>query len=87
MPVSFAKRYCDIPIGSKNSSFSNSPGVIGSRYSITSWFSLVIVNYLNLLSTSIAPSKANPVAVVHSNAMLPNSIALQRFEPISWRNA
>ena len=87
-PISFARRYWEMPIGSKNSSFKSSPGVTGSRKSDISLHPLaMVVNYLHMLSIPILPLKNDSELVIDSNAVPTLKIALQRFETISWRNA
>jgi hypothetical protein len=45
----------------------------------------MIVYDLNLFSAVIAPHKADAPLIVDSDRVLPQAIALKRFEPIAWR--
>jgi hypothetical protein len=47
---------------------------------------LVIIDNLNVLSGSIFPSKADALLVVEPDAMLTNTPANQRFQPVSSGN-
>jgi hypothetical protein len=57
-----------------------SPGWIGAILS-------VVVNDLHLLWSSVRPHEADPPLVVDPDAVLSDSIALERFESVSGRNA
>jgi hypothetical protein len=46
----------------------------------------MIVNDLDLLSPAFAPTKAHPPLIIDSNAELPSSITLERFQPIARWN-
>jgi hypothetical protein len=44
----------------------------------------VIVGYLNVVSISASPEEANPPLIVNPYAVLPFSVAVQRFQSVSW---
>ena len=46
----------------------------------------MIVNDLHLLWSSVRPREADPPLVVDSDAVLTDSTALERFEPVAWWN-
>jgi hypothetical protein len=48
--------------------------------------SLVVVGDFNVVRMLIAPCEADPILIVDSDAVLPITVALQRFEPIPWQN-
>src|SRR4029077_11475337 len=84
-PISLARRYCESPIGRRNSSSSNSPGVTG--------FSLImplapsmVVNDLDILGAARRPAAADPELIVHPDAVLPGAVPLEPLEPIAWRH-
>jgi hypothetical protein len=43
----------------------------------------MIVGYLHLVPVSILPNEAQPVTIVHPNAVLPGTIACQGFQGVS----
>jgi hypothetical protein len=47
-----------------------------------SLYILVIVNDLNLVRVPFAPQKADPAAIIDSNAMLSGTISLQHFQVV-----
>ncbi len=48
-----------------------------------SYGTLVIVNDLDIMRVSIAPTKANAKAIVYANAVLPLAVSAQRFKAIT----
>jgi len=49
--------------------------------------SSVVIHNLHIVCVSIAPGKADPPAVVDPNAVLPGTVAPQRFEPVAANRA
>lgn len=47
----------------------------------------MVVNDLHLLWSSFGPHEADTPLVIDPDAVLPGSVALQRLEPVSRRNA
>jgi hypothetical protein len=50
-------------------------------------FSLVVVNEFDVMRPGGAPPEADPVLIVHSNAVTPGSIPLELFEPVAGRDS
>ena len=48
---------------------------------------LVIIDELNIVCVSVSPGKADPPLVVYTNTVASRSVALQRFQPVTWRRA
>jgi hypothetical protein len=48
---------------------------------------LVVVRNLHFMCSICLPNEAYAVLIVDSDAVLPNSISLERFQPVSRRNA
>ena len=46
----------------------------------------MVVNNLDVRSAILSPNKADSPLPVDADAVLPLSIILQRFEPVSWRD-
>jgi hypothetical protein len=46
----------------------------------------VIVHDFNVFSTCIGSTKTHAKLIVHTNALLPCTIAFQGFQPIAWRH-
>lgn len=88
-PISLAIRYFVIPSGSRNSSFSNSPGVTGSivlmdtLLFMASPFSMIITNFDSPWSL-IGPHEAYSVLVIYADGMLSRSVAFQLFQSVAW---
>src|SRR3954470_12434586 len=62
-PISLASRYCESPIGRRNSSSSSSPGVTGLSFAMASAPS-VVVHDLNVFGAAGRPAEAHPKLVV-----------------------
>src|SRR3990172_9638688 len=45
----------------------------------------VVINDLHVFRADIRPHEADAVSVVDANAMLPLSVAAQRFQLVAWR--
>jgi hypothetical protein len=45
----------------------------------------VVIHYFNVVCITIDPAEADPPLIVDANAVLPLTILVQRFQPISWR--
>lgn len=45
----------------------------------------MVIHYLNIVRITIDPAEADPPLIVDSDAVLPFTIPVQRFQPISWR--
>jgi len=50
-------------------------------------FPLVVISDFYLVRAVNFPDETDPVLLVDSDAVLPHTVALQRFQPISWRHA
>ena len=48
--------------------------------------SLVIIDNLNVVRIAVAPDEADPVLVVHANAVLPLPITPERLESVSRKD-
>lgn len=68
-----------IPKPSMKSSIRTSLGWIGAVLS-------VVVNDLHLLRSGVRPPEADSPLVVGPDAVLPGSVTLERFEPVTGRN-
>ena len=44
----------------------------------------MIVHYLDVFSTRARPAKANTILIVHTDAVLPDAVAFERSQPVSW---
>src|SRR5665648_862578 len=84
-PTSLARRYCERPIGRRNSSRSSSPGVTGLSFCMV--ILLVIVHDLDVFGTGCRPAEADAVLVVDADAVLAGAGALERLEPVAGRDA
>ena len=67
-PSSFATRYYVSPIGIRNSSRSNSPGVTGFSLPVMTRGPSVVVDELDVHRTDRRPPKADPGLIVDANA-------------------
>jgi hypothetical protein len=45
----------------------------------------MVINNFNIFGTSFCPSKANATLPVNTDAVLPGSVAFERFQSVSWR--
>src|SRR5680860_110645 len=72
-----------MPIGSRNSSFSNSPGVTESMLRMN--YLLVVINNFDLFRTGSGPAEANPELPVDSNAVLTLPVTMQQLQHIAGR--
>jgi hypothetical protein len=46
----------------------------------------MIVDDLDVKDIAVFPAKADPPLIIDADAVLPLALALESFEPISWRN-
>ena len=81
-PMAAARRLCVIPKPLMKSSMRISPGWIGSMRSVS-----VIVDEFDIFSPSLTPHEAYPPLSVHSNTVLPPTIAGESLQPIARRDA
>src|SRR5690554_862867 len=72
-----------MPIGSRKSSLSNSPGVTASILRMSHL--LMVINNFNIFRASLGPAEANPELFVDSNAVLTLAVTMQWFQHISGR--
>src|SRR3990172_3602440 len=80
-----------IPIGFMKSSKRISPGWIGGSSFVFAMahlnqYSLVIVHDLHLVGITVSPHETDSPPGVNPDAVLPPSVALQRLQPVAWRN-
>jgi len=48
---------------------------------------IVVVNDLDLRRSKLGPHEADPVLIVHADAVLRSSVSLERLQPVARRNA
>src|SRR5690554_8173844 len=72
-----------MPIGSRNSSFSNSPGVTASILRMSHL--LMVINNFDIFRASLGPAETNPELFVDSNAVLALAVTMQWLQHISGR--
>jgi hypothetical protein len=46
----------------------------------------MVVNHFHVVRFAVDPTKANPIAIVHPNAILPGSVTLQCLQPVARWN-
>jgi len=46
----------------------------------------MIIHNFNFMGVAFVPAEANPPLIIHANAVLPFTAALQRFEPVARRH-
>src|SRR5262249_47569931 len=79
------RAYCDSSSGLRKSSLKTSPGWLGGKSGIVR-LSLMIVDDLDIIRMSIAPTKTDAPLVVYSDAVLSFSLTDQAFQPVSRRS-
>src|ERR1051326_5125084 len=79
--MSFARRYCAMPIGFRNSSDSTSPGCTGGSFE-----DLVVVDDFDFVGMTGLPFETHAPLHIDRDAPLASSIALQLLEPIARRD-
>ncbi len=67
-------------MGSRNSSFNNSPGVTGSRLRMS--YLLVVINNFNIFRTRSRPPETDTILVIDSDAVLATAITGQSLQHI-----
>src|SRR6478609_9481390 len=83
--IAFAIRYCEIPIGSRNSVNRISPGWVGAKSAI-GFSCLVVVNKLDVAGTAGTPGEADPPLVVDADAVLAGADSTQFLQPATRRH-
>src|SRR5271167_4589590 len=84
--ITLAIRYCEIPIGSRNSVNRISPGWVGAKSAI-GFSLLVIVDELHVPGAAGAPGEADPPLVVDPDAVLAGAAAGQLLHPVAGWNS
>src|ERR1700737_3339506 len=84
--IAFATRYCEIPIGSRNSAKRISPGWVGAKSAIGLSL-LVVVDQLDVPGAAGTPREADAPLVVDADAVLAGAAAGQLFEPVAGWHA
>src|SRR5674476_124464 len=85
-PVAWARRYCVMPSGSRNSVSRISPGVIGScAFSVVVmvWLLSVVVGDLNLVCAAVGPDEADAVLIVDADRVLAGTVADELFQAVA----
>src|ERR1700751_1034524 len=80
--IALAIRYCEIPIGSRNSVNKISPGWVGAKSAI-GFSPLVVVDQLDVPRACGAPGEADPPLVVDPDAVLAGAVAGQLFQAVA----
>src|ERR1700739_2455994 len=71
--IALAIRYCEIPIGSRNSVIRISPGWVGAK-SVIGFSFLVIVDYRDVPGAASTPGEADAPLVVDADAVLAGAV-------------
>src|ERR1700741_4299984 len=80
--ITLAIRYCEIPIGSRNSVRRISPGWVGAKSAI-GFSSLVVVAQLDVSGAGGAPGETDAQLVVDTDAVLAGAAATELFQPVA----
>src|SRR5258705_3472033 len=83
--IAFAIRYCEIPIGSRNSVRRISPGWVGAKSAI-GLSSLVVVNEFDVPGAAGTPGEADAPLVVDANAVLTGPGAGELLQAVARRH-
>src|SRR5258708_8432554 len=81
--IALAIRYCEIPIGSRNSVRRISPGWVGAKSAIGFSF-LVVGDEFDVAGSGGAPGEADAPLVVDADAVLAGAAAGQLLQPVAW---
>jgi hypothetical protein len=78
-----ARAFTDMPIGSRNSSRSTSPGWLVTRLGVA--IRLVVIDDFDIGRPFFRPSKTNAPLVVDPDRVLPVAVCREHLQSVSWR--
>src|SRR5271168_4430607 len=84
--IALASRYCEMPIGSRNSLLRISPGWVGAKSAMGLSF-LVIVDEFDIPGAAAGPGEADAPLVVDADAVLAGAGAGELFQSVARRHA